>query len=292
MSSQRPTFLVTKEYRRFAEFCEACRRDRYVGLCYGPPGVGKTLSARHYADWDVVEPLLGPLRVMTRTPVPPAVGDCHALVYTPEVAATPTRLASDLRGLVFSFNQVVEDARGRDDERPCWPDATAVDLLIVDEADRLKMAGLEQVRDFYDRINFRFGVGLVLIGLPRIEKRLARYPQLYSRVGFVHRYRPLGEEELRFVLSHKWAELGLAFAPDDYTDAEAMAAIARITGGNFRLVQRLFSQIERSYGSTSCRRSPRRWSRRRGNSWWSERCREARMPAADRSQTTAIYRAK
>jgi len=208
------------------------------------PGVGKTLSARHYADWDAVEPLLSSLR-MSGTPIPPAVGDCHALVYTPDVAATPNRLASDLRGLAFGFNRLVEAARDSADDRPCWPDATAVDLLIVDEADRLKMVGLEQVRDVYDRANFGFGLGLVLIGLPGIEKRLARYPQLYSRVGFVHQYRPLGDEELRFVLTHKWAELGLSFCPDDYTDAEALGAIARVTGGNFRLVQRLFSQIER-----------------------------------------------
>jgi hypothetical protein len=50
---------------------------------------------------------------------------------------------------------------------------------------------------------------------------------------------------LRFILTRKWLEVGLTFSPDDYTDAEALAVIARITGGNFRLVQRPFSQIER-----------------------------------------------
>ena len=97
------------------------------------------------------------------------------------------------------------------------------------------------MRDIYDRAQ----LGLILIGMPGIEKRLARYPQLYSRVGFVHQFRPLGAEEVRFILEHKWEQLGLELRVEDFTGAEAVATILRITAGNLRLIHRLFTQIER-----------------------------------------------
>ncbi len=220
------------------------RRDRFIGLCYGPPGVAKTISARHYARWDSVEAGLAEQQITLGTETSLALADGHTLVYTPTVATSPRRLVEDLTRLSATFNALIRAAREAAGLAPSER-RSVVELVIVDEADRLRMPELEMLRDRYDRSNFRDGVGLVLIGMPGLEKRLARYPQLYSRIGFVHQYRPLSSEEMGFILAHKGRQLGLRFAPDDFTDAEAMAAITRITGGNFRLIQRLFAQIER-----------------------------------------------
>jgi hypothetical protein len=116
-----------------------------------------------------------------------------------------------------------------------------IELIIIDEAERLSTSALEHLRDMFDRTP----IGLMLIGMPGIDKRMARYPQLYSRVGFAHHYRPLQGDELTFVLTRHWRKLGLFLDSADFTDTQAIAAISRITRGNFRLLHRLFVQIER-----------------------------------------------
>jgi DNA transposition AAA+ family ATPase len=279
-------FIETKQYRRFREFCDACRRYQYIGLCYGPPGVGKTLSAGHYANWETVERYRpdAPDGAVTLD----RVKGSSVILYTPPVVVTsPGRLPNDidrLRGLLRGFflqeilregqpgldaaqerlnalyeplrrglNMYAEPreevARRKDawrtlhdamDERlRAQPDPTA--LILIDEADRLKMTGLEQMRAIFDQ----GGIGMVLIGMPGLEKQLARYPQLYSRIGFVHEFRPLSREEVRQLLQERWWP-ALAPMPDGgIADEESIAAIIRITGGNFRLLQRLLTQIGR-----------------------------------------------
>ncbi len=216
----------------------------YIGLCFGPAGVGKTLSARRCANWDLAEPLIedwGP-RSPDDDRVHAALVRSRAVFYTASVLGT----WRDLRDTVYEHMEKVgicirehigpAGLRRRDHGR-----SRLVDVLIVDESERLSNTAVELIRDIFDRT----GVGLILIGMPGMEKRLSRYPQLYSRIGFAHHYRPLQSDELTFVLTRHWRRLGLALDEADFTDAQAVASIARITGGNFWLLERMLVQIGR-----------------------------------------------
>jgi DNA transposition AAA+ family ATPase len=114
-------------------------------------------------------------------------------------------------------------------------------LIVIDEADRIKVAGLEQVRDVFDR----GGVGVVLVGMPGLERWMTRYPQLYSRIGFVHAFRSLTAAEVRELLGQRWRPPGMSLPEDLLTDDEGVAALIRVTGGNFRLLHRLLAQVGR-----------------------------------------------
>jgi DNA transposition AAA+ family ATPase len=256
------TFVTTKSYRRFGEMCDACRQARVVGLGYGPPGTGKTESAKQYAQWELFKPFLPeslitfigrsamdgmyPYRPFTlaSAPLEESIQQCRTVFYTPPVSASVARLEKEVLALFAAFSYLVEAAtqghQGREEFLVTRRFSHLIELLIVDEANRLKDAGLELMRDFADRGEF----GLVLLGMPGLEKRLMRAPQLYSRVGFAHEMEPLSDDETRDFLEKRWGHR-VKPSSDDFTDKEAVATILRITRGNIRLIERLMLQVER-----------------------------------------------
>ena len=237
-------FIVTKEHRRFTEFAHALRKHRTIGLCFGPAGVGKTLSARRHAHWDLAEPLLhtwGP-RAPSDAHVYAALARSRTVFHTPTVGGTLRELRTDLHRMTSRVDSCIEQhSRTTSDWNGGGARDSMIELIIIDEVERLSTSALEHLRDMFDRTP----IGLMLIGMPGIDKRMARYPQLYSRVGFAHHDRPLQGDELTFVLTRHWRKLGLSLDSADFTDTQAIAAISRITSGNFRLLHRLFVQIER-----------------------------------------------
>jgi len=231
-------FLITGQYRRFAEICNKSQKEQVLSLVFGKTGLGKTRSAMHYSQWHVIQPLLGRPAAIRR--IPASILGCTTALYTPNIRVTPKQLHSEIAILRNRFDELIEQASN------WYPSETVVPfpqrylrLLIIDEADRLKFASLEYLRDLYDRTN----TSIILIGSPGIERRLKRtgYGQLHSRFNFVHEIKPINTAEMKLFIQQKWRELKLPLSADDAVSA----AIMRVADGNFRRLHRIFGEIER-----------------------------------------------
>ena len=239
-------FIVTKEHRRFTEFANAVRKEHTIGICHGDAGVGKTHSARRYANWDALEPFIAEWEPRGDHDAKhyALANRSRTVFYTPEVLSKPRDLMRDIGFLQNRVGVCADEHQrliGKITDIEVGDTNRWVELLIIDEAERLTPTILELLRDKHDRTH----IAVILIGMPGIDQRFRHYPQLYSRLGFSHRYRALGRDELLFVLDRHWKRLGRTLDPDDFTDAQAIAAIERVTRGNFRLLERLFPQIQR-----------------------------------------------
>ena len=235
------SFVLTKEFKRFKEFSESCTDFRYIGICYGDPGVGKSLGASHYTQWH--EDITNENAVDEMSPqVKEVINKCKGILVTAPVTNTPKIIKTDILRRTLGYGLALLKSNNEPDLYKRVIDARGLcPLVVIDEADRLNINSLEEVRSLYDKYCF----GLIMIGMPGIEKRFSRYPQLYSRIGFSHEFKRLSEDEMKFIFPKIWANLGIPYNTEEYSDQEALNIIIRITGGNFRLIDRMFSQIIR-----------------------------------------------
>jgi hypothetical protein len=67
-------------------------------------------------------------------------------------------------------------------------------------------------------------------------------------------FRPLGAGEIRQLLERGWVPLGVNL-PKQPWDPETEATIIGVTGGNFRLLNRLLTQMERILEISSFRQA-------------------------------------
>lgn len=234
-------FVQTKEYKRFKEFADSVVEYRYIGICHGEAGVGKSLAAAYYTNWDNLithENLVDGITEEMKK----KINCCKGVLFIAPVSNTPKIIYHDIRANIQGFGIAYKKSFGESDPVAIYTGSEKIcPLVIIDEADRLSINSLEAVRHMYDTIQF----GLIFIGMPGIEKRFSRYPQLYSRLGFSHEFKNLTEDEMKFLFPKIWKTFGADYDTDYYPDVEAMNTIIRITSGNFRLIDRLFSQIKR-----------------------------------------------
>lgn len=116
-------------------------------------------------------------------------------------------------------------------------------LLVVDEAQNLPLAALEELR-MLSNVSGKGGAALqtILLGQPQFRRILASpdLDQLRQRVLASYHLGPLTQEETRSYIEHRLKLAGWSGAPQ--IEDEAMAAIYRHTDGIPRRINRLCSR--------------------------------------------------
>jgi len=108
-----------------------------------------------------------------------------------------------------------------------------VDLLIVDEANRLCKLGLEVLRDVFDEGK----MGLVFVGRAGIRQKILSQPALASRVGMHYVFEGLGASEVSSLLEEYTQSSGIEMSDD------VVYVIVEKTQGNIQKVRLVLKHI-------------------------------------------------
>ena len=56
---------------------------------------------------------------------------------------------------------------------------------------------------------------------------IERFPQLYSRIGFVHQFKNLGKSEVEFIIAKHFSKFEIRIDESDFSDQEVVSTITR-----------------------------------------------------------------
>lgn len=172
--------IETKNVRRCRSFMRLItdpeRRSPTMGVITGLAGVGKTIATQYYLD---------SLAPHAQTALPTAV----KVKVMPR--STPRALAKTI------LDSLLEKSRGSNiyemaDEAAAAIERNYINLLVVDEADRLNEDSFEVLRHLFDKTGCR----IVLVGLPNILSIIERHQKFSSRVGLRMPFVPLELKEV------------------------------------------------------------------------------------------------
>ncbi len=226
--------IQTSNVKRFKAFLalitDAHKMYSTMGVVTGPAGIGKTVA---------IEAYLAGLKPLAHTGLPASLKVTVKPRSTPKALAV--EVATHLRDKPHGRN-IYEVA----DEAAATARRNDLDLLIVDEADRLNEDSFDLLRHLFDTTR----CPVVVVGLPHILSVIDRHEKFASRVGLRMDFLPLGPDEILKVVLPGLVFPHWKFDPDDAADREMGERILKMVGPSLRKLRNLLqiaSQIAAAY---------------------------------------------
>lgn len=108
----------------------------------------------------------------------------------------------------------------------------SVEMLLIDEADRLKPKTFADVRDFSDRL----GISVVLVGTDRLDVLVKRDEQVYNRFRACYQFKTLTGEQFRETVETWERDVLCLPVASNLTSKEMLNILAKATRGYIGLL--------------------------------------------------------
>ncbi|MBD2056031.1 TniB family NTP-binding protein [Oculatella sp. FACHB-28] len=177
---RKKTIMPLEHVSQLHNWLDGKRKSRQSCRMIGESRTGKSVACEAYFYRNKPKQELGKKPVVAVTHIQPPQ-KCSSKDLFKEIIEFLKHRAtkgtvSDFRGRAFEVLQACE-----------------VEMLIIDEADRLKPETFADVRDIYDKL----AIAVVLVGTDRLDAVIKRDEQVYNRFRACHRFGKLSGEDFK-----------------------------------------------------------------------------------------------
>ncbi len=176
----RKNFIPLEQVKMLHDWLEGKRQSRQSGRVVGESRTGKTMGCdayrlRHKPHQEAGKPPIIPV----------------AYIQIPQECGSKELFGVIIEHLKYQVTKgTVAEIRDRALRvlKGC-----GVEMLIIDEADRLKPKTFAEVRDIFDKLE----IAVILVGTDRLDAAIKRDEQVYNRFRACHRFGKLSGEDFK-----------------------------------------------------------------------------------------------
>jgi len=221
----RKSFVELEQVRNLHEWLEGKRHARQSCRVVGESRTGKTIAC------DAYRLRHKPTQEPGRPPIVPVV-----YIQAPQECTSKELFRLIIEELKYQMTKgTVAEIRDRAFRvlKGC-----GVEVLIIDEADRLKPKTFADVRDIFDKLE----ISVVLVGTDRLDAVIKRDEQVYNRFRACHRFGKLAGIEFKNTVE-VWEQRVLRLpVASNLSSKEMLKLLGEATGGYIGLLDMLLRE--------------------------------------------------
>ncbi len=221
----RKTFVSLEQVKNLHDWLEGKRQSRQSGRVVGESRTGKTMGC------DAYRLRHKPKQKYGKPPTVPVV-----YIQIPQECGARELFSIILEHLKYQVTKgTVAEIRNRAFRvlKGC-----AVEMVIIDEADRLKPKTFAEVRDIFDKLE----TPVILVGTDRLDTVIKRDEQVYNRFRACHRFGKFSGEDFKRTVEI-WEKQILKLPVASNLSAKTMLKIlGEATGGYIGLLDMILRE--------------------------------------------------